>query len=133
MDVGDVQLVDDLAAHVDALDARAGNLNARRQLRQQLGQAALILDLVTKIAAVDPDVIENHNLHGFDLPFLARQAQILRVPLALGRIGPPGLPVRAARRGRAEGAGGGKNAVVVKQFLDPHPNATRRPSPHGGG
>ncbi len=66
------------------------------------GEAALIRELVARVRAVDPDVIENHNLHGFDLPFLARRAQILGVPLALGRIGPPGLRVRAARRGHAE-------------------------------
>ena len=66
------------------------------------GEAALIRELVTRVKAADPDVIENHNLHGFDLPFLARRAQILGVPLALGRIGPPGLRVRAARRGYAE-------------------------------
>jgi DNA polymerase, archaea type len=70
------------------------------------GEAALILELVARIKEADPDVIENHNLHGFDLPFLARRAQILRVPLELGRIGPPGLRVRAARRGRAEGPDG---------------------------
>ena len=69
------------------------------------GEAALIRELVAKITAADPDVIENHNLHGFDLPFLARRAQILGVPLSLGRIGPPGLRARAARRGHAENSG----------------------------
>jgi DNA polymerase I len=62
----------------------------------------LIRELTSKVAAADPDVIENHNLHGFDLPFLARRAQFVGVPLASGRIGPPGLRVRAARRGRTE-------------------------------
>jgi len=65
------------------------------------GEAALIRELISKVTAEDPDVIENDNLHGFDLPFLARRTQILGVPLALGRIGPPGL-LRAARRGRTE-------------------------------
>jgi DNA polymerase elongation subunit (family B) len=63
------------------------------------GERALIRELVGKVKAADPDVIENHNLHGFDLPFLARRAQVLGVPLALGRIGPAGLRTRAARRG----------------------------------
>ncbi len=67
-------------------------------------EAGLIRELVARVTATDPDVIENHNLHGFDLPFLARRAQILGVPLALGRIGPPGLRVRAARRGHLEGS-----------------------------
>ena len=47
------------------------------------GESALIRELTEKVSAVDPDVIENHNLHGFDLPFLGRRAQILGVPLAL--------------------------------------------------
>jgi DNA polymerase I len=64
-------------------------------------EADVLRRLVAKVQAVDPDVIENHNLHGFDLPFLDRRARLLGVPLALGRIGPPGLLRRAARRGIA--------------------------------
>ena len=52
-------------------------------------EADLIRRLCRVIREADPDVIENHNLHGFDLPFLNRRAQILRVPLDLGRIGAP--------------------------------------------
>jgi len=70
------------------------------------GEAELIRRLVAKVEASDPDVIENHNLHGFDLPFLDRRARILRVPLALGRIGPPGLRQRGARRGITSGTDG---------------------------
>ena len=66
-------------------------------------EADLIRELVARVRAADPDVIENHNLHGFDLPFLDRRARILGVPLALGRIGPPGLRQRAARRGTTSG------------------------------
>jgi len=43
-------------------------------------------------------VIENHNLHGFDLPFLAARARRLGVGLALGRAG-GGLRQRPAARG----------------------------------
>jgi DNA polymerase, archaea type len=51
--------------------------------------------------APDPDVIENHNLHGFDLPFLDRRARRQGVILDLGRVPwtRAGLPRRAARRG----------------------------------
>ena len=63
-----------------------------------VAEADLIARLVAKVSAVDPDVIENHNMHGFDLPFLARRARTLGVALSLGRIG-PGLRQRAARRG----------------------------------
>ncbi|WNG33217.1 DNA polymerase II [Archangium violaceum] len=66
-------------------------------------EAALLQRLVARIRAIDPDVIENHNLHGFDLPFLARRAQRLGVPLALGRAGAPGLRQRPASRGATPG------------------------------
>ena len=84
------------------------------------GEAALIRELASKVTATDPDVIENHNLHGFDLPFLARRAQILGLPLALGRIGAPGLRVRAARRGYAGGSEGRPVRYVVpgRELID---------------
>lgn len=44
----------------------------------------------------DPDVIENHNLFGFDLPFLEQRAAILGIPLNLGREGGPPLLERRA-------------------------------------
>lgn len=62
-------------------------------------EADLIRRLITTIREADPDVIENHNLHGFDLPFLFQRARRLGVPLTLGRPGVPGLRRRAARRG----------------------------------
>jgi DNA polymerase elongation subunit (family B) len=67
------------------------------------GEADLIRRLVEAIRISDPDVIENHNLHGFDLPFLDARARKLRVRLPLGRIGPPGLKQRGAWRGAASG------------------------------
>ncbi|AKT42458.1 DNA polymerase domain-containing protein [Chondromyces crocatus] len=66
-------------------------------------EADLLGRLVARIQAWDPDVIENHNLHGFDLPFLARRAQHLGVPLALGRAGAPGLRQRPSARGASLG------------------------------
>ncbi len=65
-------------------------------------EPALIAQLCAKIRACDPDVIENHNLHGFDLPFLQRRAEKLRVPLELGRLPGP-LRQRGARRGATSG------------------------------
>lgn len=62
-------------------------------------EGALIARLVRRITDADPDVIENHNLHGFDLPFLDRRARTLGVPLTLGRIAGAGLRTRAAQRG----------------------------------
>jgi len=62
-------------------------------------EAALIRELCKFIREADPDVIENHNLHGFDLPFLNRRAAKLGLSLDLARIGPPGFRQRAASRG----------------------------------
>ncbi len=61
-------------------------------------EAELIQRLIALVETIDPDVIENHNLHGFDMPFLARRARLLGVTLTLGRI-PGGLRQRTARRG----------------------------------
>ena len=86
-------------------------LEARRE--GDAGEADLIRRLVAKVQAADPDVIENHNLQGFDLPFLDRRARLLGVPLTLGRIGPPGLRQRAARRGTADAADAGRRVRFV--------------------
>ncbi len=48
-------------------------------------EAALIDDLCALVRSRDPDVVENHNLFGFDLPFLTQRAAVLGVPLRLGR------------------------------------------------
>jgi DNA polymerase elongation subunit (family B) len=82
--------VRDPAGAAETLEARGDD---------DAAEADLIRRLVAKVEAADPDVIENHNLHGFDLPFLYRRARRLGVPLALGRLGHLGLRQRAARRG----------------------------------
>lgn len=76
-------------------------------------EADLIRRLVHAIRAADPDVVENHNLLGFDLPFLAERARRLGVPLPLGRLGELGLRERAARRGMARGDDGGGRVRLV--------------------
>ncbi len=72
---------------------------AEGDLKGDEAEADLIRRLAATIRALDPDVIENHNLHGFDMPFLAKRAQVLGVALALGREGAPGLSQRPAARG----------------------------------
>src|SRR6266852_2398619 len=52
-------------------------------------EATLIANLCALIRQRDPDTIENHNLMGFDLPFLEHRASALKVPLLLGRDGVP--------------------------------------------
>lgn len=84
-------------------------------------EAELIQRLIEKVRLADPDVIENHNLQGFDLPFLDRRARILGVPLALGRTGPPGLRQRGARRGTASNSDASRRVRFVaagREFID---------------
>jgi len=50
-----------------------------------LGEAELIQRFVELVQARDPDVLENHNIFAFDLPFLVKRAARLGVRLALGR------------------------------------------------
>jgi len=68
-------------------------------------EAELLMRLCARIRELDPDVIENHNLHGFDLPFLAQRARRLGVTLLLARNGEPGLQQRPASRGAVLGHG----------------------------
>ena len=50
-------------------------------------ERGLIEKLVQVIRERDPDILENHNIFGFDLTFLARRARALGVTLAFGRDG----------------------------------------------
>ncbi len=85
-----------------ALRAPTGETEVLEATRaDDASEADLLRALCARVSAMDPDVIENHNLHGFDLPFLAQRSQLLGVPLALGRAGRPGLRPRPAARGAA--------------------------------
>jgi DNA polymerase elongation subunit (family B) len=83
-------------------------------------EAELIQRLVATVRAADPDVIENHNLHGFDLPFVAERARRLGVPLPLGRLAGVGLRERAARRGTARGDEGRRVRLLApgRELID---------------
>ena len=83
------------------------------------GEAGLLRRLVEVVRAADPDVIENHNLHGFDLPFVAERARRLRVPMALGRLERLGLRERAARRGVDAGGDAGSGGRRRVRFVAP--------------
>lgn len=82
-------------------------------------EAALITRFVARVRALDPDVIENHNLHGFDLPFLRRRARRLGVPLPLGRLAHHDLLERAAMRGvpRDDDGHGGEAGRRVRYIV----------------
>jgi DNA polymerase I len=78
----------------------------------------LLQELCTLIRERDPDIIENHNLLGFDLPFLSDRATHLNVPLRLGRQPGP-LPLRHYEEG---GGGGGRRRtrfrVAGRELID---------------
>lgn len=80
----------------------------------------LIADLCALIRARDPDIIENHNLFGFDLPFLIQRAERLSVPLPLGR----GANPRMMERYGGWGFGSGSRhrhtrySVPGREFID---------------
>ncbi len=96
----------------------------------------VIARLVAHVARVDPDVIENHNLHGFDLGFLDARAQRHGIPLALGRVGSR-MHQRAARRGIAAGERRVRLVAPGRELIDTmdavlrHDFATRELPGHG--
>lgn len=72
------------------------------------GERQLLALLERCIAKYDPDVIENHNLHGFDWPFLMRRAERLKVRLYLGRRRDVDFGLRPASRGARLGQAGAR-------------------------
>lgn len=76
-------------------------------------ESELLRRLEATIQDADPDVIENHNLHGFDLPFLDRRARALGIRVHLGRVPGAGLRRRAARRGIRDDEGSGRRVRLV--------------------
>jgi len=51
------------------------------------GEVALLQRLNAALAALDPDIIEGHNIYNFDLPYLRARAEACGVALGWGRDG----------------------------------------------
>ncbi len=91
----------------------------------------LIADLCALIRGRDPDVIENHNLRGFDLPFLAARARVGGVPLLLGRAEGPALleqttaPAAYRRRRRTRYSVAGRELIDTLEAVWRHDFAVR--------
>ena len=104
-------------------------------------EADLIRRLMKCVAAADPDVIENHNLHGFDIPFLEQRARRHGVRLSLGRINGIGMRQRGARRGAPTGnpeerryirfVAPGRELIDTLDTVRRHDIATRELPGHG--
>jgi DNA polymerase elongation subunit (family B) len=86
---------------------------------------------VATVTASDPDVIENHNLHGFDLPFLERRARMLNVPLGLGRIPSLGVRPRASRRDQVRYVLPGRECIDTLDAVRRYDFAVRELPGHG--
>jgi DNA polymerase, archaea type len=82
-------------------------------------EAQMIRDLCKLVQERDPDVIENHNLMGFDLPFLEGRAKALGVRLELGRKpGPLGL-IRMGDSSETQSRRGGvRYSLAGRELLD---------------
>lgn len=89
----------------------------------------IIIDLVARVTALDPDVIENHNLHGFDLPFLEKRARHHGVPLLLGRAG--ALRERPSRKSRTRFTAPGRELIDTMDAVLRYDFSTRELPSHG--
>jgi DNA polymerase, archaea type len=100
-------------------------------------EARLILDLCALIRDRDPDVIENHNLFGFDLPFLYERATALGVPLQIGRPEAPQLldrydePGTFRRRKRTRYSAAGRELIDTLDAVRRHDFSARDMPGHG--
>ena len=100
-------------------------------------EAGLIADLCALIRDRDPDVIENHNLFGFDLPFLHERARLLGVPLRLGRPEAPPLleryeePMAFRRRRRTRYSIAGRELIDTLDAVWRHDFSARDMPGHG--
>nr|WP_255674520.1 ribonuclease H-like domain-containing protein [Deinococcus sp. 6GRE01] len=66
-------------------------LDTLLEARRPAQEPEIIEAFLTLVQERDPDVIENHFIHGFDLPFLAARAWRHDIPFRLGRSG-DGVP-----------------------------------------
>ncbi|HWQ15465.1 MAG TPA: DNA polymerase domain-containing protein [Roseiflexaceae bacterium] len=101
------------------------------------GEAGLIASLCALIRERDPDVIENHNLFGFDLPFLYERARALGVPLQMGRPEGPQLleryeePAAFRRRRRTRYSVAGRELIDTLDAVLRHDFSARDMPGHG--
>ncbi len=72
----------------------------------------MLFELAHTLAESDPDVIEGHNIFGFDLPYLAARAERYGLTLDWGR---DGSPVRFGRQRRC--AMGGRSRPFIPAYV----------------
>ena len=72
-----------------AIGMRSGGKNRLLVLEAMTDEAEkrLLASFNRELAAIDPDVIEGHNIFKFDLDYLRQRCRLRRVPCAWGRFG----------------------------------------------
>ncbi|HEY2518356.1 MAG TPA: DNA polymerase domain-containing protein [Polyangiaceae bacterium] len=100
--------LDPARGHIFLAAVRHGSFETTLEAPGEEDERRLVVDLIALIAARDPDVIENHNLFGFDLPFLATRAARWGIALAIGRGG------TLARNARAPGRAGARGQMRMR-------------------
>lgn len=81
-------------------------------------EAELLERFVRIVRERDPDVLENHNIFGFDIPFLIKRAEKLGVSLALGRDGSPPTSYQDSVKIGEKGDGFTRCTVVGREVVD---------------
>jgi DNA polymerase elongation subunit (family B) len=94
-------------------------------------EADLLRRFVALVRARDPDVIENHNLFGFDLPFVVRRAKALGVPLPLGRLDGATPVPRPGPRGKTRYTLAGRELIDTLDAVRRHDFSARDLPGHG--
>jgi hypothetical protein len=116
---------------------RTAWFSAMTQVINQITLLTVILTGAALIRERDPDIIENHNLFGFDLPFLYHRAQELRIPLRMGRPEGPALldqyeePGAFRRRKRTRYSLAGRELIDTLDAVWRHDFSARDMPGHG--
>ena len=69
--------------------ASASDSTGRLEVLTEPNEPALLARLIGLVQDWDPDVIEGHNIYGFDLPWIAARCATHAIPCAMGRGGAP--------------------------------------------
>lgn len=99
----------------------------------------MLRELVEVVQEKDPDVVEGHNIVGFDIPYILRRCQLVGVELKIGRDGSP-LKSNAEKKMFFEGgwqsaSGGyeipGRHIIDTLLLLRAYDNTKRDLESHG--
>lgn len=85
---------------------------------REMSEAEMILELYRIIKERDPDVLENHNIFGFDIPFLIERASLYGIHPDIGRDGSGFMSHRAMLKVGAATEPFTKHALSGREIID---------------